>query len=378
MKPFLILRGHIYMLFLFVSPILLAQENQQSLVSIQKNITYTLASSISLTGKSRVVLPITLPENTIAWFYQISATKGSENPLNLLLQLSRLTDPTGLTADITSKILTPKGDVNCNVFVLNQEFKDAFLAGKQFSYSLEGSVTSIQQATMQLSKYPYGTYYIGLDNPNINSIIISIEVAAFVINSPKKYASQKEFRLDWQGQNSLTLINIIKSRMNLNIAIDQGKLIGNDSVLKDLKECVINKIIDEHKYIDFLKYLTYKQNQIIQEKYKSCVPEFYYHPTQEQQKAITYGNLAWQYYLKGDLNKSIEFTEKSLQIAPFLFTKANAALFNLLQGNESKALEDYIDFISFIPISMEPVTDKKQSIKGALEDLKNIKKVILN
>lgn len=81
-------------------------------------------------GNSRTSLLISLPRNTVEWYYVISTSPNQSNNLNLNLvsQLTRLLDQTGMTAIMTSSVLAPSGNGGaCDVFLMDRRNKDDFI-----------------------------------------------------------------------------------------------------------------------------------------------------------------------------------------------------------------------------------------------------------
>src|SRR5262245_55082901 len=80
-------------------------------------------------GTSRTWYQITLPPNTVEWYYSLSTTRGpsSSATLELVPQLSNLLDPTGFTAIAASAIMTPTGAGVCDVRLMDRPNTDAFI-----------------------------------------------------------------------------------------------------------------------------------------------------------------------------------------------------------------------------------------------------------
>ena len=82
-------------------------------------------------------------------------------------------------------------------------------------------------------------------------------------------------------------------------------------------------------------------------------------------KGILYGNLGWQAFKNGDLDKSVELSKKALTFSPNLcFVKFNIALVHLVQEKD-EAVDDYIDAIADIKNDKTP----NQTLRGALQDV---------
>jgi|TARA_R110002012_G_scaffold321121_3_gene547641 hypothetical protein len=138
-------------------------------------------------GKSRTVLKIDLPPNTVEWYYSFSTTKGESGTqnLNLAIQLAALmADSSGLTSGILSSIKVPEGVASADIYLLDKTNMAKFIAkedfdGEQISYAMEGTVESTKQAVVRINDITSGTVYLGLKNPStMNSVTINIEVVA--------------------------------------------------------------------------------------------------------------------------------------------------------------------------------------------------------
>lgn len=138
-------------------------------------------------GKSRTVLKIDLPPNTVEWYYSFSTTKGESGTqnLNLAIQLAALmADSSGLTSGILSSIKVPEGVASADIYLLDKSNMAKFiekkdLNGEQISYAMEGTAESTKQAVVRINDITSGTVYLGLKNPStLNGITLNIEVVA--------------------------------------------------------------------------------------------------------------------------------------------------------------------------------------------------------
>lgn len=72
---------------------------------------------------------IDLPVNTVEWYYILTTSAGeteSKATLNLVPQLTRLFDPTGMSALAASAIMVSTGSNTCAVFLMDRQNADAF------------------------------------------------------------------------------------------------------------------------------------------------------------------------------------------------------------------------------------------------------------
>jgi tetratricopeptide (TPR) repeat protein len=76
--------------------------------------------------------------------------------------------------------------------------------------------------------------------------------------------------------------------------------------------------------------------------------------TDDQQKAILYGNLGWKQFQNKDYNKCIEYCNKANDLFEYGWIIANMGLAQLLLGLESEAMETYINAITLIKKQENP------------------------
>jgi hypothetical protein len=140
-------------------------------------------------GKSRISIPIYLPENTISWYYSFTTSPGESGiaNLNLLTQLSALTlGPAGLSRSLLSSLEIPPGSGSVDIYLLDSKNEKLFLSkadqnGSTFSYFQEGSVENTRDGIVDITHNISGTRYIGLRNPSMmDAVNVSIEVVALV------------------------------------------------------------------------------------------------------------------------------------------------------------------------------------------------------
>jgi len=139
-------------------------------------------------GKSRTWVPITLPPNTVEWYYSFSATPGKSPAaaINLLSQLTRFVDPTGNTALLTSLIMTPSGTAYCDAQLMDRKNADAFtqkvdhLGGTYFYYP-SASRDNYKSGMVQVKDITSGNWCLGFKNPAMaQGISITFEIVAIV------------------------------------------------------------------------------------------------------------------------------------------------------------------------------------------------------
>lgn len=142
-------------------------------------------------GESRLIYEIPIPKNTIEWYYEISAYREKEaieslsSSISLLSQLSYLVDNSGATDFAISSITRPPGDDYCDVYLF-PDYENASLffqkRDTEWKHYPLGNRKNVKSDVVKLKEgYTYGTYYIGLKNPdNMHGVNVKLEVVAIV------------------------------------------------------------------------------------------------------------------------------------------------------------------------------------------------------
>ena len=158
-------------------------------VPIQENINFVVdpGFTASINGKSRVILPITLPENTVKWFYKFAAFRNNEDldkvkgTMNLLGELTKLIDNTGTLAFGIDLLSSPPGTDKADVFLLDADNFQKF-RNKQdeiANYFAQGTMENLNSGNVEIDCCTSGNWYLGLRNPStFYEINIAIEVVA--------------------------------------------------------------------------------------------------------------------------------------------------------------------------------------------------------
>jgi hypothetical protein len=146
-------------------------------------------------GRSRITLPVSLPEGTVRWFYSFAATESKSEPMEwvgLAGQLTRFMDKTGVTAMFIDRLVKPSGTAACDIFVLNTEGVSAFENKEDDKYAYERNY-SRQNMTGGVVEAIAGNtnFAIGLSNPSLkNGINVKVEISAIVAKSTPIYNPQ--------------------------------------------------------------------------------------------------------------------------------------------------------------------------------------------
>jgi tetratricopeptide (TPR) repeat protein len=311
-------------------------------------------------GNSRTSLLISLPKNTVEWYYIISTTpnQSSNVNLNLVSQLTRLIDHSGMTALATSSLFAPSGNGGaCDIYLMNRSNKDDFIRkaemnGGNFYYQPEGSRESFLKGAVQVKSITLGDWYLGFRNRSISSgVNIYIEVAAIV--------EEVEFSNTWTSDAKNGFYNKF-----YNTLIDNK--LSND-IAKEIADCMVNKVVTQ-KTPELWESLSdeSKLNQV-KEYFSSCSEKYEVKKSPEQDKGMTFGNLGWKAYENGELDKAIEYSKKALTFDNTLgFVKANLGLFMLIKGDENTATDYYVDSISDL---RQNKIIAKRSLEAVIDDI---------
>lgn len=142
-------------------------------------------------GKSRISIPVTLPKNTIEWYYIIAATR-NENEINKTMKQFKLLgdlnkalaglNPTSVAVNVAMNLISlPPGGDYCNVYLLDQDNSNLFRAGQKFYVFTQGCRENVSSAAVKVDCCKSGPLYIGMSNPDyMHGIHIGLEVVAIV------------------------------------------------------------------------------------------------------------------------------------------------------------------------------------------------------
>lgn len=189
-------------------------KTKQKVVTIvsQRSIALNGGARASLGGKSRVIIPVTLPPNTKSWHYSFSTSPGESGAmlLNLTAQLSSLlVDPSGLSAKVLENLEVPSGSAAIDVNVLDKDNVKPFeekadLNGGSYKLYTDLSVSNHKQAVITINSLTEGTYYLGLRNPStFDGVNVIIEVVAiteeYVTRTAKEEQAVSNGDLGWKA-----------------------------------------------------------------------------------------------------------------------------------------------------------------------------------
>ena len=294
-------------------------------------------------GKSRTLINIKLPKNTVEWYYSFSTTKveNSKSTISLISQLTKLYDPSGVTAMAANAILTPTGEGVCDIYLMDKKNADAFIQkidnyGGKFNYFASGSRENFKNGTVVVRDIRSGNWCLGFKNPStLEGISITLEVAA-IVNETETDLSE------WSAETKTKLYNTYINNFKA------AKI--DDKFAKEMANCIVDKMTTEYKLSDFSTKGANQINEIEKQIVEKCQQSLQGgEKTEEQKKASIYGNLGWSAYENGDIEKAIEYSKKALEIDKNLGNvQGNLGLFYLIKNEVVQATEYYVDAIEII------------------------------
>ena len=151
--------------------------------------------TVTLNGKSRNVIPISLPANTLEWYYSFTTSRNNNGAqmLNLAENLTAklalaYTGPigsvissTGITDKVLASIQIPPGSSNIDVYLCDEYNINLFINKNNFFWSTLYSTLNTKEGLVQIKTDDYTSYFLGIKNPSLLSAVdVSIEVVAIV------------------------------------------------------------------------------------------------------------------------------------------------------------------------------------------------------
>ena len=303
-------------------------------------------------GKSRINLLISLPKNTVEWYYVFSTSpnQGNNQSINLVAQLTRLVDNTGMTAIATSALLAPTSNGGaCDVYLMDRINSDKFMEkvdswGGTYSYFPEGTRENFHKGTIQIKGITSGNWYLGFKNPSVSTgVNVSVEVAAIVEEEILDYST-------WSTETKARFYDdFYKNLKDKNV---------DDEIAKEIAGCLIDKVATLKTPELWDNMNEGSKQSFLNDIYATCTEKYQTKRTPEQEKAATFGSLGWKAYENGELEKAIEYSKKALEKDNSLgWVQANLGLFCLINHDGIKASDYYID--SIINIKNDKINAKK-------------------
>jgi hypothetical protein len=143
-------------------------------------------------GKSRLTIPIDLPQNTVEWYYIVSAYRNQADfdrtmkSFDLFGEIVTAIDATGVAGFAISALTAPPGGDYCDVVLMDRANADLFLEKTSYTYKEEGTRFNIASGLVKMKQNTRGRFYIGLRNPDSTyGEYVAIEAVA-VVRTVKK------------------------------------------------------------------------------------------------------------------------------------------------------------------------------------------------
>jgi tetratricopeptide (TPR) repeat protein len=246
-----------------------------TVVTISPSQSFYLDSRIvsSLSGRSRVTIPINLPEGTVRWYYTFAAMESKNEPLewvSLAGQLTKLYDRTGIASEAINRLVKPTGTVSCDVFVIHPEAAKAFEEkdDKNWNYDKNYSRQNITSGVIEA--YPYTPrLQLGLSNSSIKTgINVKVEISAVVAKTTPIYNVNNRLKnvnqsANWLLNNRTPVLNDIIERFD-------GK---RTPAVSEVSTCVLNKITTNFLPDEFKNKAKEEKDVVVSRMIKDCYPE---------------------------------------------------------------------------------------------------------
>lgn len=159
-------------------------------------------NALLLGGKSRITFPVSLPENTVEWYYQFSASRDEEEVkrtkglFNLAGKLSKAIDQTGSLSFGINQITQPPGADYCDVYLFDHLNSQLFEAKTNYKYFTTGTRENIKSGVVKVNHGLGGIPYIGIKNPDSGfGVHVLLECVAIVLEEEWGLRSVTKFKV---------------------------------------------------------------------------------------------------------------------------------------------------------------------------------------
>ena len=226
-----------------------------------------------ISGRSRLTLPITLPQGSLSWYYSFSAMEAKNEPMewvSLASQLTKLVDKSGISAVIISRFVQPTGTASCDIYVLNTEGVSQFEQKNDDKWQYDRN-TSRQNMTGGIvqSAVSNRQFSIGLSNPSLKSgINVRIEISAVVgklapIYNQNRHSNDSSSEHLWSNKEREILFQRFQSSF-------QGKLTPS---VTEVSTCILAKTMKHFTPQEFNLKALGEQEVLIAIMKKDCYSE---------------------------------------------------------------------------------------------------------
>jgi hypothetical protein len=230
-----------------------AQQNRTfdtafSVVTLSPPQSFYLDSRIvsQINGRSRVTIPVKLPQGTVRWFYSFAAMESKNEPMEwvgLAAQLTKLVDETGISAAFITRVVKPTGTATCDIYALDTEGGKLFEAKEDDKWAFDKFDKNASRQNMTggivESNNLKSNFLLGLSNSSLKTgINVRVEISAVVAqltpiyNTSRKKTDASSESL-WSGAQRETLFQRVQSWFD-------GKLTPSVTMVST---CVLSKMM---------------------------------------------------------------------------------------------------------------------------------------
>jgi hypothetical protein len=329
--------------------------------TVISNQNFELNSYLKTGGRSRSFIKITLPQNTVHWFYMITIKK-LEQPysvLDLSNQIAtKIKDPQFQAANLAANLfLAPDGTATCDVFLTNKKGKDLFMERTELNldyvysnvdHEEASSRLNFSQGTIKINNSNTSNYLVFRNNSPMQGIKVSIEVVAKV----------KKTEVNWQewsieGKKSL---NDFYSEYFEDYGYGEKT---NQWIAQCVSETIFKNCPPKLYYSEEMKKITPSIIEHCEKPYKQG--------KLDKENATRYSDLSNDMLDESKIDECIKYSQQALSLNSSLISPyINLSICFLVQENQEKAqlyLENYMR-------KMQSSTFAKQEKINYLQNLK--------
>ncbi|MCE7039711.1 tetratricopeptide repeat protein [Dyadobacter sp. CY312] len=236
-----------------------------------KSQTIYLNSKARLGGKSRIVIPLKLPANTVSWSYSFSTVKTNDASTKLTgsgleIQIAKLIAngalnviKAGVVTNVVSQLVKPTGSGVVDVYLTDakglKQFEEKDLLGMYSedvpTFYREGTAQNSRNGVFQIPIVK-DDLFLCLRNPSVTEgVAVSVDVVAIV--------SVAEYSDVWSSKSTESLYNDCLSKFSI-----------RDSEAEKICDCTRNNVKSKYKPSTFLNLTQSEKDNLIRSNIKLC------------------------------------------------------------------------------------------------------------
>ncbi len=223
-----------------------------------------------INGRSRLVLPVQLPQGTVHWYYSFAAMEAKNEPLEwvgLAAQLTKLIDKTGFSAAFINRVVKPTGTTACDIYVLDTEGVANFEKKDDDKWTYDKNISRQNMTGGVVESYTSKpNFVIGLSNPSLKSgINVRLEVSAVVAKltphyNPNRVHRDSSHETAWLGSQREAFFQQFQGTF-------EGKLTPSVS---EVSMCMLSKMMKDFTPTEFSGKAKGEQDVLISWMKKDC------------------------------------------------------------------------------------------------------------